>query len=1389
MNARHVRLGCPAILLAMIFGTGVARGQTQLTVDQCVQTNGVPRWFYFIEERLAWGVVGVNPAAGDTKSISVHSNMADPPLKSSELPSGDRTHFVLGDFHSMMGGRLYAKVYGGSVSPNYVAEYNEGPMLLDGVTYTGTVGGTGSDCNAVQTYEIELRYQEAVGFTFSSWGDVHMAFFRSDPMTPWRSRSDADFDLTTGYQEYVATTDGVACVVVYNDRPGSLAGGYTLSATRCAPLANRVCLHDQDGYKSFRVTQGTAGWAAMAVAPTYPDFKTLSPTDQCGTAPVLTCSGMTSGFTNLLVKRFTAPGAASIRAAGGATDRAYTVEYEGTVDNLPLGTLVTGDVGGSGPDCGLVRIWDVTLQAGHRYYVQLRRTSGAAEIGAMLFSPAITGWQCMGSAVLFAAWDGVTQAYDAPASGVYGLAVAQMVTDSGPGAYDLSIREGCQELTDGTCAYASSWLGWYDFEQATSGWGVVGVNRTGAADPVRTLLVTDDCGTGHYKAVSATTNPTNFIVADFNRHQWGNYFPRTATVNQQNYPYNIEWEGGYDSMPIGTPVTRSVGGTGAGCNLVEAWDLWMNASSTYKFDFSLLSGSANMKLALFSPADSSWAPREESVFETSIGVSTYTAPSSGVYGLVVFNDSAGNPPAQYRLRIDETCTVIMGGACESRTENPHWRLLGQNGTGTWWAAAVNPDGDTINPDIEVYSECEGGVRRASSSVPAGLTDFIVGPHSIPMLYNYAKVSNASAYTLEYVDGEGPIPFNTDVHRTVGGSSGSCGLIDIWDFQATPGKTYGVYLGESGSTSMRVASFAPGWSGRAGALFEKASYETPFYFSTVASGTFGLAVFNDAPGIGGLSGDYDLWVTESDPLIAGACASFHGVPRLFNFGQAQPRWAGVAVNPSGSDNKDLEVYRPQGGMILEARSVSTSGTDFVVGDFHSIPTGTYYARAMNGSGTADYVMLHNSQGALTPGSWTSWINVGGTSGSCNLINVWDVQLSASQAYTFTLEKSGTADTRVALFQNMGGYYWAGRAEARFEKSAAETPWYFVAPQAGWYGLVVFNNSAGSAAGSFRVRFDADGSGCNGLANGYCEQGYGLTSWFGFNQSASCWSVIAVGEATGDTRDLGIHTICGGGASDSMLAHSGVASGTDLIVGDFNHRTRGLYYPRTAGSFMNFIIEQDGDRSPLAVPASISGSVGGVDSTCGLADIWDLNLTAGRTYKFTLRRTGGTADIRTALFRSYANHRWLARQEAILQVSATGVGFWPATVTDIYGLVVFNNSKDSASGSYTLTVETLATTDIETPAAAGTWPELQMANPFTAGSRIQLRLPHDAATRVDLFDVTGRRLRTLCDALLSSGDHSIPWDGESEGGVSLHVGVYWIRATIGDFRIERKITLIN
>ncbi len=88
----------------------------------------------------------------------------------------------------------------------------------------------------------------------------------------------------------------------------------------------------------------------------------------------------------------------------------------------------------------------------------------------------------------------------------------------------------------------------------------------------------------------------------------------------------------------------------------------------------------------------------------------------------------------------------------------------------------------------------------------------------------------------------------------------------------------------------------------------------------------------------------------------------------------------------------------------------------------------------------------------------------------------------------------------------------------------------------------------------------------------------------------------------------------------------------------------------------------------------------------------------------------------------------------------------------------------------------------------WSVEPYPNPFNP--RIQARIRLEKAAKVDaaVFDLSGRRVATLIQGNLESGDHTLSWDGRKEGK-PVAGGLYLLRIVSAQTRISRKIILLK
>jgi hypothetical protein len=82
-----------------------------------------------------------------------------------------------------------------------------------------------------------------------------------------------------------------------------------------------------------------------------------------------------------------------------------------------------------------------------------------------------------------------------------------------------------------------------------------------------------------------------------------------------------------------------------------------------------------------------------------------------------------------------------------------------------------------------------------------------------------------------------------------------------------------------------------------------------------------------------------------------------------------------------------------------------------------------------------------------------------------------------------------------------------------------------------------------------------------------------------------------------------------------------------------------------------------------------------------------------------------------------------------------------------------------------------------------------NPFDPRTSIKFSLAADGPTKLIIYDVNGRCVRTLVDKGLKAGTHAVVWDGTDDVGRAVTSGVYWSQLQAGNISTNRKMVVLK
>ncbi len=82
-----------------------------------------------------------------------------------------------------------------------------------------------------------------------------------------------------------------------------------------------------------------------------------------------------------------------------------------------------------------------------------------------------------------------------------------------------------------------------------------------------------------------------------------------------------------------------------------------------------------------------------------------------------------------------------------------------------------------------------------------------------------------------------------------------------------------------------------------------------------------------------------------------------------------------------------------------------------------------------------------------------------------------------------------------------------------------------------------------------------------------------------------------------------------------------------------------------------------------------------------------------------------------------------------------------------------------------------------------------NPFNPSTTIEYSLAKTSPVEIAIFDVNGRKVRTLVGGIETQGAHKAVWNGKNDRGTSVASGMYFYRLAAGDFTQIRKMILLR
>ena len=87
------------------------------------------------------------------------------------------------------------------------------------------------------------------------------------------------------------------------------------------------------------------------------------------------------------------------------------------------------------------------------------------------------------------------------------------------------------------------------------------------------------------------------------------------------------------------------------------------------------------------------------------------------------------------------------------------------------------------------------------------------------------------------------------------------------------------------------------------------------------------------------------------------------------------------------------------------------------------------------------------------------------------------------------------------------------------------------------------------------------------------------------------------------------------------------------------------------------------------------------------------------------------------------------------------------------------------------------------------EQNYPNPFNPTTRIEFNTPKITKVEVVVFDILGRQVKVLYNAVAPAGNHTVIWDATGEGGNPVGSGIYFCQLRSENVRLSTKMILLK
>jgi len=705
---------------------------------------------------------------------------------------------------------------------------------------------------------------------------------------------------------------------------------------------------------------------------------------------------------------------------------------------------------------------------------------------------------------------------------------------------------------------------------------------------------------------------------------------------------------------------------------------------------------------------------------------------------------------------------------------------------TNWAAVGIRPGAGADEDITLYGDNNHNYIHASSVFGGSAVDFVVGDYNhSPPSNEHIQLTHFAGPVLGYnltFEGGTEVLYPDGIVRA--GSWQDYNIVRVWDVPLFGGEEISFILdNQTAGLDLSMALYKSNggayWVGRSGAVITANvngnGLDESFTYTVPEDDVYGLVIWSN----NAVAGNFTIQIGSPDPFTLAEETPFSSpfALRLFNYIPTTNYWALVGNRPDVGTDMDLSLFTDV-NYINQAAESNYSGNqlDFIAVDYNHASITQDYLRVWRTAGAGN----HRTEWEQDPETGLGY--VADTHVAPHLGKVWDVFLTGGENYFFRQYHQFaplTMDNGLYLFSSADGDYYKERgafaAASNFRLPADGGEWFnFIPPISDWYGLInIVNDETGQAYGIL------SGPDIALAEDGQITRGEQIV--FGSNNVGNIyWTVFGARPSPGDNVYAQLY------GDDAYTISTLVASdfgggAVSYVVGDYNHSPLGTVYPRfwRDTGFGAVDIEWEGGADGLGFV------VGGITTTNlvwpagDVVEAYDILVPAARTIRIVVDDLSGVMDLGIELFDSNGATYYSRRGLGVASSDATGVGgsevlSFANPSDDWLGLIIYN--KNDLGGNYRVRVgdQVLVGVDDGPPA---TFSLRAGRNPSSGDAPLNFSLEREGEAQLAIFDLQGRKLRSVAEGRYSSGSHKATWDGRDDAGNMLSAGVYMARLQSG------------